>query len=305
MVKKWFFNRHAELRYGWRMLLFVMITSLTVLASASVLQDRMGEWEFLFEVLTLTGVSIATFVLTRFVNKKPFGAIGLLIHPAMVREFGLGCLLGMLMVAGIFLVEFGLGYAQLSGKGLSLWQAATTVGKAAATFAVVASAEELFFRGYLFQTLIQAVTFLPALLLAALFFSLSHGGNPGMSALSMINIALAGGWLSFAYMKTRSLWLPIGLHFSWNFTQTNVFSFPTSGLPFDEKRLFLLTQSGPDWLTGGSFGPEGGILATIAILFCTVHILKSSLYTVPEGIITLDSMEDLLPPADGSKGLPL
>ena len=292
-------NRHDELRSGWRMLLFVMITVAAVTGVSFPIWRHMTEWEFLFQIMALGGVSVATFVMTRFVNRKPFGAVGLSLHPAMPREFAMGCLLGFLMIAGIFVVEYALGYVRLSGKMLSLRESSLLAGKAAATFVVAALIEELLFRGYLFQTLIQAITFLPALILTVLFFAVSHAGNPGATIFPLVNVALAGAWLSFAYMKTRSLWLPIGLHLSWNFAQTTLFSFPISGFRFDEKSLFSLTQTGPEWITGGSFGPEGGILATMALLLCTTHILKSSMYRTPEGTITLDSVEDLIPPGNG------
>jgi hypothetical protein len=66
--------------------------------------------------------------------------------------------------------------------------------------------------------------------------------------------------------------------------------------------LFSVIQQGPDWVTGGSFGPEGGVLATIAIVLCTGHLLKSSLYRRQQGVITLDSMEDLLPAGEREGG---
>ena len=94
--------------------------------------------------------------------------------------------------------------------------------------------------------------------------------------------------------STRSLWLPFGLHWGWNFSLTTLFSLPTSGMGFPDRQLFMLEQSGPGWLTGGAFGPEGGALATVALVACPWHILKSKLYAAPEGIITLDSLEDLV-----------
>jgi uncharacterized protein len=142
------------------------------------------------------------------------------------------------------------------------------------------------------------------LLIMSTLFGLAHALNPHATFLSTANVVLAGVWLSFAYLKTRSLWLPFGLHLSWNFAQTTLYAFPTSGFAFADRRLFLSDQTGPGWLTGGDFGPEGGVFATIALIASTWYILKTPLLKPPEGIITLDSVEDILPkpPGEGNAG---
>ena len=240
-------------------------------------------------------VLVGSFVMTKFINRKPLGAIGLFFHPGAHREFGMGCLLGFLMMSAIFVVEFVFGYASIIWRGLSIIACLELLGGSLILFALSAFFEETLFRGYLFQTLIQAVTFVPAMVIMAIIFGLAHGRNPQVGPFSLVNIGLAGVWLSVAYMKTRSLWLPFGLHLAWNFSQATIFSFPTSGVAFESRRLFFLTQSGPEWVTGGAFGPEGGVLATLSLIGCTWFLLKSRHVSVPEGIITLDSVEDLLP----------
>jgi uncharacterized protein len=162
-------------------------------------------------------------------------------------------------------------------------------------FGFAAALEELLFRGYMFQTLAQGITLFPAMILFSALFAVAHASNPSASLLSSVNVFLAGVWLSFAYIKTRSLWLPIGLHWSWNFSQTTVFGFPTSGISFADRRLLNQVVTGPDWITGGGFGPEGGVLATAALVAGTWYLLKSRRISVPEGIVTLDSLEDVLP----------
>jgi hypothetical protein len=74
-----------------------------------------------------------------------------------------------------------------------------------------------------------------------------------------------------------------------------VFSFPTSGIEFADRKLFSMEVTGPDWLTGGAFGPEGSVLATLALATCTWYVLKAPAFSAIEGIITLDSIEDLVP----------
>ena len=259
------------------------------------------------QVAILLAALGASWIMTKFVNRKPLGSIGIFLHPRMPYELGMGLLLGFVMMAGIFLFELALGYVSLVQRQPSLPGALASMGSLGVEFTLAGSIEEFLFRGYLFQTCLQGVGFLPATLLFSGSFALAHVFNPEFGWLASFNIFLAGVWLSVAYMRTRSLWFPIALHIGWNFSQSAIFSFPTSGLSFADRTLFLLEQSGPVWVTGGAFGPEAGVVGTVAILLCTWHILKSRRYTSPEGVITLDSLEDLLPaaveggPADGGR----
>ncbi len=297
-VKSIFVNKHAELRSGWRIIIFALLLLTLAFPLLSAVSGFKSAREYLGPLFLLLAIMASTFLVVKYINKKSVTAIGLSLHPATFLEFGAGCLLGFLMMAGIFIVEVMLGYVQVQWIEQSLGGVLWTIVVAVLFFAVGAFLEEVLFRGYLFQTLIQGVTFLPAMLIMGLLFSLAHAGNPNVSIFGLINVGLAAIWLSFAYMKTRSLWLPFGLHFSWNFAQTTVFGFPTSGGEFADKRLVSLVQGGPEWMTGGAFGPEGGILATIALVACTWYILKAKWITTPEGIVTLDSVEDLLPPRE-------
>ena len=297
-----FINRHGDLRSGFRLAGFVFLTGaceVLLARPAELVAHWTNGWDYIGQILALVSAGIGTFVMMRFVNRKPFSAVGLGLHPAMFREFGIGVLIGFLLMTGIFLLEYYSGFIGLTWRGLSIWGILWTLLGAVFLFALVAVSEEFLFRGYLFQTFIQAVTLLPALLVTAALFGVGHWRNPNATILAVVNIALAGVMFSIAYVKTRSLWLPIGLHFSWNFSQTTVYSFPTSGMEFADRKLFSLAQGGPDWLTGGAFGPEGGLLATLAILIGTGVILKSKILAEPEGIITLDSIEDLLKPTNG------
>ena len=299
-----FVNRHHEIRVGWRLVLFLIIV--VPLIQLDLYASRKASLALVwFEVMMIVSVLLASFTSTRYFNRKPFTAIGLGLHPMLFREFGLGCVVGFAMMSGIFFVELGFGLVTFEWRGLQLNAISWVILTSGATFAVGAFSEEVLFRGYAFQTLIQGVTFLPATLILAVLFALAHAGNPNVSLFGFVNIALAAVWLSIAYMKTRSLWLPFGLHFSWNFAQTTVYAFPTSGVSFTEFKLFLLKQTGPEWLTGGVFGPEGGALATAALVGGTWYLLKSRQVSAPEGIVTLDSVEDLLAPLQNPAGLPV
>ncbi len=295
LLRTIWFTRHGDLRIAWRVALFFLLATVAaVLLAAGLIFTGLSPGGLEKPVL-LAALLVATALMLRLVNRKPFGAAGLARTRGATRDFALGCFLGLLMMGGIFLVECGLGFVSLEWRGLAPLEVLRVAAASALLFAMAALAEELLFRGYPFQSIMQGVTFLPAALGASVLFALAHLGNQNVSAFGLINVGLAGVWLSFAYLKTRTLWLPFGLHFSWNFCQTTLFSFPTSGYRMEDRTLFFINQGGPAWLTGGNFGPEGGALATIAIVLCTGHIVNSSLYRREEGVITLDSIEDLIP----------
>lgn len=297
-----FFNRHGELRTGWRIALFCVIFTAVGGLLLGVIFLFGAHRSALSQGAVVLAALVAGWMMTRFVNQKPPGAIGLFLHPRLFSDLGAGLLLGFLMMAGIFCVELAAGFVSVVERQPTLGAASAGLGSLAVDFTLAGTLEELLFRGYPFQTLMQGIGFLPASLLVSGLFALAHGFNPGMTWLASFNIFLAGLWLSVAYMRTRSLWFPIALHIGWNFSQSAIFSFPTSGIDFSARALFVLEQHGPDWLTGGGFGPEGGLVATLALLLGMWHILKSRRYEAPEGVITLDSLEDLLPGGPGGNG---
>jgi uncharacterized protein len=293
-----FLDRHREIRPIWRILMFITLL-LTISFALLVPLQALPRGARLSQLLAMVlAVIAASWIMTRAVHRKPFGAFGLTLHPSTALELLTGLGLGVVMMAGIFVVELATGMAHVSFLVGDAGEGAKRMVLGGAEFFLAASLEELLFRGYLFQVLIQWVTLFPAVIITAILFALAHGFNPGVGTLAYVNIALISLTLSLAYYKTRGLWLPIGLHFGWNFAQTMVFGFPTSGLSPDRLAILELVQSGPEWLTGGVFGPEGGVLATIAILTGTWFLLKTRHIRPEEGMVTLDSLEDLLgPPA--------
>lgn len=122
--------------------------------------------------------------------------------------------------------------------------------------------EELLFRGILFRWLEEFAGSWAALLVTSVLFGLAHINNPNATWFSSFTIAVeAGVLLGGAYMLTRSLWMPIGLHAAWNFTQGFIFDVPVSGL--DQEGLVEAQLSGPELLSGGAFGLEASLIALV------------------------------------------
>jgi hypothetical protein len=158
-------------------------------------------------------------------------------------------------------------------------------------FVVAAAKEEVIFRGYAFQRLAEAITPVGAIAVTSAFFGLAHFANPHRTWISTLNTALVGIPFCIAYLRTRSLWMPIGIHFVWNFLQGFLFGLPVSGIVFSATVLTARVQ-GPAWLTGGNYGPEGGLLATPAILLGIAYLTFSKrIYTTRDmRALALDSV---------------
>jgi hypothetical protein len=153
-------------------------------------------------------------------------------------------------------------------------------------FVIAGATEELIFRGFPFQALVHNLRGPGAIAITSLIFGLAHVSNPGASVFSTINTMLAGIWLGVAYLMTRSLWLATGLHWSWNFAMVFIFGLPVSGLTTLGEFAWLRGLTGePMWVSGGSYGPEAGVAATLALLLSTLAIWKSGLFTASEEML--------------------
>lgn len=182
------------------------------------------------------------------------------------RELAAGMALGGLLLVAILGVLAAAGSYRILGVG-----SADRLLKAAAEMALVALAEEIVFRGVLFRIPERALGTRFALLLSGVLFALAHLPNENVTMLAIANTAMAGLLFSAAYLVTRRLWLPIGLHFAWNFLSDAVFSVPTSGHP--AKGLLLGRLSGPEWLSGGAYGVEASAVTLVALGASTVVLL--------------------------------
>ena len=149
------------------------------------------------------------------------------------------------------------------------------IGSGVLLFAA-AVAEEAMFRGYGLQTLSRAKLAWLGVLLTSVPFGLVHLTNPNVvPGVTFVNTALAGIWLAAAYLRTRSLWLPIGVHWAWNWALGWFFGLPISGLQLVSTPLIQTQDNGPKWLTGGSYGIEGGVACTIALILFTAFLWKT------------------------------
>ena len=187
-------------------------------------------------------------------------------------DLGLGMLLGILffgVVTGLMALA---GCYRISEAHFDL----TLLLLAFFQFFFVAVYEEIIFRGVLFRLIDDRWNTLAALIVSALLFGAIHMMNPGATVWSAVAIAVSAGLLLGAGFKgSGTLWLPIGLHWAWNFVEGNVFGFFVSGTSVQTK-VFSAVITGPDWLTGGRFGAEAAVPTVVVGLLLTVILLARS-----------------------------
>lgn len=204
--------------------------------------------------------SVGTFLLLwlfmKYVDKEKFVSLGFNIKNKF-KDILLGVLLGLSIMGSAYLLLSFLNEIEYHKTVFSLKE----IGYSIIIFLVVAITEEALFRGYILRNLMYTFNKYIALLFSSVLFVLAHAGNPNMDWFSALNLFLAGVLLGTSYIYNKNLWLPIALHFSWNFFQT-LFGFNVSGQ--ENYSLIEFKMFEKNILNGGDFGFEGSIFSIIS-----------------------------------------
>jgi len=211
-------------------------------------------------------MAIFTYLLLfRFYEKRKITELS---TNGMGRNLSLGLFLGVILMSlTIFVIYVSGGYTIVSVHPIAYLVPALTM---ALTSSIL---EEILFRGVLFRLIEEKLGSYFALLISGLIFGLMHLLNPNSSLTMALGLAIqAGLLLGILYMFSRNLWLPIAVHFAWNFSLGGIFGANVSGVTLD-KTLITSTIQGKEWVTGAQFGPEGSIQATLFCLIATTLLL--------------------------------
>jgi uncharacterized protein len=244
---------------GWGLLNF-LVTLLLVAGVQAMLRPHA---KASLAIPILAAVALAAYLAgSRWIERRPPPELA---DSGGVAEFAAGLALGVALFSSVMGVLWALGVYHPAGRGtLSGLGAGAVLMLGAGIF------EETIVRGFLFR-LVQLIggTWIAVLVSSALFGA-AHASNPGATVTSSVAIALeAGVILAAAYIVTGRLWLPIGLHAGWNFTEGPIFSMSVSGLA-GPGGLIAGSLKGPLILTGGTFGPEASVVAVILCLCVAV-----------------------------------
>jgi membrane protease YdiL (CAAX protease family) len=266
-MRKFLFDASGRLRNGVWILVFLLCVAATGIAYTPLshwlqAQGVAKDWLHPAPVVMLL---LATWICTKL-RREPLASVGLQLDRRWAREFAWGCGIGLIGIA----VATGLVVA--FGGVRFVLDPARAVGSLAFglyLFVFVALLEELLFRGFLFQRLVAGIGVWPAQFAMGALFAFAHWNNPGMEgaakAWATLDIGLAAVTLGFAYLRTRSLAMPIGMHLAWNWLQGHVLGFGVSGMDLPGW-LQPVFHGAPNWITGGAFGPEASVSGVVADL---------------------------------------
>ena len=278
-----------RLRAGWRLLIQTTImlflfgclglpAGLLVYLPESSLSDQ--QLMLLTQGISFFAIAASVFIARRYLDKRSISSLGLEISFKIYRDLIIGFLIAFLSLAFLYIMEILLGWAQFNSFAWEV-QSPTSVLSgtvlALITFILVGWNEELLSRGYHLQTLTSGMNLPLGLIGSSVIFGILHITNPNATWISTLGIIFAGLFLGFGYMRTRQLWLPIGLHIGWNFSEGVVFGFPVSG--WTGFQITNSTFTGPLLWTGGPFGPEAGLIVLPALIIGSLLIY---LYTLPK-----------------------
>ena len=210
----------------------------------------------------------------KFVEKRPFWTLGYELKNA-VKQYARGFLFGMLMFVGSVAILSVFGSVAFE-SGDSSKQGVAAIGGVILVligWVVQGGAEEVMMRGWVLPVIGARYKAWLGLLISSLIFALLHGLNPNLSAIALINLTLFGVFAGLYAMREGSMWGISALHSVWNWVQGNFFGFQVSGTNAEGGTLINLMETGTDWLTGGAFGPEGGIAVTVVLLIGMAVVL--------------------------------
>jgi membrane protease YdiL (CAAX protease family) len=294
-----FLNRHERLRSGWRLAIFCAVYYAALAALFTTvyaiffilkipnvdarLSGTLGH--ILQSFILFSTALVVGWACGRLFEGLPLRALGWARHRGWLRDLLSGTLLGIvsLLVAALIVTAFR-GYQFSVAPTISNVAFVKTFFGSAVIFVIAAAAEEMLFRGYPLQTMMRALPFLVAVIPSSVLFASVHLNNPNVAwGFTFINTTLAGFWLAVAYLRTRSLWFPLGLHWAWNWAMAALLGLPVSGITsLSRAPLFRATDTGPAWLTGGAYGIEGGAACTVALIISTIFIWKTRLLKADE-----------------------
>lgn len=269
------FNTERRLRAPWRLVFFVvvlfvaLVLSAWVEAAAEEFAAARGYQLLVSEWGVALGTLIATWIVLKLVEGRPWKFVGLNPEAAAMPTIAFGSALGLVAIAVPSAVLLLANQLDKVPSPPGSWWAAAAISLA--TLLPAAFGEELLLRGYIFAVLREALGPRWTLISTSVVFGLLHMANPGADAQSVVIVMFAGFFLGSIFLATESLYAATAAHFVWNWFMAAALHTPVSGIPVRSPD-YRVIDSGPDWLTGGAWGPEGGFAAVVGMFVVLVYL---------------------------------
>ena len=259
-------------RAGWRILIVGFLTILIFNLIESISDPTSPLRSPYVDVVI---VSTTIFLTRHFVDKRSIASLGLRLNKQSVLDLLTGFGISLILLAAVYVIEYAFGWLKFESfawqneqPSVVVWQTLNYI----VGHTVGAYKEELVDRGYMLQTIASGLNLPLAALITSIGFGIGHMANPNSSWLAATGITFGALLHVYAYVRTRQLWLPIGMHSGWNIFQRSL-GFPVSG--YELSGLLKIKVSGPEPWTGGAFGPEAGL---IVLPICLLGAILVHLY---------------------------
>jgi membrane protease YdiL (CAAX protease family) len=283
-------NEYGNFRAGWRILFWLGISAVSFVPFAAILKlldiffpdlFRSGDsnkMNSFINIVFYTGLNFAlvvgSWLTLRWIDRRPYTLLGLDFNRDAITSFAKGFFLGFINLFLVFLVLSLSGFIETRFLGIDI-NILISMFKYFIVFMVAAAFEETFNRGYVLQALIEGTNLWLAITIISIVFALGHANNTGFAWNNAIFFFVQGTIYSILYVKTCSLWVPIGFHFAWNWTQGPLFGINVSGTIM-ENTLFSSLPEGNVLLSGGEFGAEGSLIAIIISIIFLLWLIKTN-----------------------------
>ncbi|HVG38385.1 MAG TPA: type II CAAX endopeptidase family protein, partial [Pyrinomonadaceae bacterium] len=304
-------DRRGRLRSGWRLLVFGLCFFVTIFAlwllyavAAQLIFKVSQEWLAAFfqsrrgllfiSLISLAAAIFAGWLCGRWLEDLPARALGWGRHEGWLRDLLIGSLYGGLSLGLAVLIGWAGGGYGVGARAAGASAVAANLLGSLLILLVAAAFEEALFRGYPLQTMLRSNPVWVASIPSFVLFGVVHLRNPNVvPGFTFVNTALAGIWLAVGYLRTRSLWFPLGLHWAWNWMMGPVLGLPVSGImQMSGGPLVPLVSVQSDWLTGGAYGPEGGLNSTVSLIASIIFLWRTKTLRAREEMKKLTSRED-------------
>ena len=239
----------------------------------AALMEFFRHYSLFFELFTFFFIALVVFLWVRYREKRPFSSLGFykedwfknLLKGFLIGAVQFSLVVVLLLVTGTGSLKFG----QVNLQSLIFVVAIIPF------WILQGGTEELVTRGWLFPAVSAKSNIFIGILISSALFGALHLFNPGVTILSIVNIILDGIFACFLMLKYDNMWVLAGMHGAWNFVQGNIYGIQVSGQGASISILNYSSQSSVDLLSGGAFGAEGSIFASIVLIGCIAYLYWS------------------------------
>jgi uncharacterized protein len=274
----WVFVGRDGLRALWSLLIYIFMVAALGIGLTKLLHPFVGNVNVMrprgmifAETLTFLIVLIPALVMSR-IEGRPAGAYGLPLKGAFGKHFWSGAFWGLALLCVVMLCMKAVGAYSFGSIALSPLEIVKYAALWAIGFLMVGFFEEYCFRGYLLYTLTRGLGFWPAAILTSCLFAWVHHGNPGETRMGLAEIVLIALVFAVSVQRTGSLWWAVGIHMSYDWGESFLFSVPNSGTVVTG-HLSNATLNGSKWLSGGTVGPEASLFNLVGEIALLVIVM--------------------------------